>query len=165
MQVLLLSGGSIFQSTLPEFRNLVRTNSYLSSISNRLGASSPRARLFGMLVAMVLSNLLESPGKAIQFELDETEKAEFDFYRRLVQIHDCVGSMQSLKPIDPSTKWPSRPKQRLKNQARPVEMISIKKPTNESDDGLMSYEKPDSDPEDSEEDPTLITRSKPNAPV
>lgn len=52
-------------------------------------------------------------------------------------------------------------------QAESSKVISIEEvdDDSESEDDLISYQKPDDDPEDSDEDPTLINRSKPKAPV
>jgi telomere length regulation protein len=44
-----------------------------------------------------------------------------------------------------------------------IEEISDK--SEAEDEDLMMYEKPDTDASDSEEDPTLIQRSKPSPPV
>ncbi|KAI5302499.1 hypothetical protein KEM55_001054, partial [Ascosphaera atra] len=44
-----------------------------------------------------------------------------------------------------------------------IEVLTIE--DEEEDKDLLPYEKPDSDPEDSEDDVTLIDRSKPNPPV
>jgi telomere length regulation protein len=54
-------------------------------------------------------------------------------------------------------------------QAKPhTKVMAIEEISDESeaeDEDLMMYEKPDTDASDSEEDPTLVQRSKPRPPV
>lgn len=133
-----------------------------------------------MVVAMGISALVDSPDKAMKFDLEEMNSEEAKWYRSLTGIGDSIGSIESL------TDWkeamaPQQPKKDSKTSTskhavedvshkhvhttRIVAIEEITTDSEEEDDDLMSYEKPDSDASDSEDDPTLIQRSKPTAPV
>ena len=98
----------------------------------------------------------------------------------LPQLDDHVGSIANLENLaDLKSPGSSQAKKKdrgtpLKKSRKPkserpaTKIVSVQEVSEDSeseDEDLVSYEKPDSDPSDSEEDPTLIQRSKPNAPV
>lgn len=126
---------------------------------------------------MAISKLLDSPDKAMKFELEEMESDEALWYMSLPKTDDQVGSVKDLiasqKEISGSDKpsKSSRPqvKRGLKkpvNETVKSRIVSIEEITDESEgDDLLPYDKPDTDASDSDEDPTLIQRSKPSAPV
>lgn len=136
-----------------------------------------------MIVGMAISQQIEPPGKAMKFDLEEMESEEAKWYLNLVNVKDSVGSVETLKLKKPSEtqRKPKKAKKdilsRPSNRDRPQlgghtsKVVSIEEITEDSekeeeeDDDLFPYEKPDSDAEDSEDDPTLINRSKPTAPV
>ncbi|KAH8814988.1 telomere length regulation protein-domain-containing protein [Xylogone sp. PMI_703] len=178
-QVLLLAAGYVHRTSALRLSMLMRTGKHLSVISNRLAASSPRARFLGMVVGEALSSLVDKNDKLLDFKVEEMNTAEAKWYKGLVTVSDKIGSVELLKsgsmttPRKKAQKTTSLGDSRLKsipkiapNSSKIVSIEEVETDDEESDDeGLTPYMKPDSDEEDSDEDPTLITRNKPTAPV
>jgi telomere length regulation protein len=156
----------------------MRSGAHLSAISNRLAASSPRARFLGMVVGEALSALIDKGDKIMDFKMDEMTSSEAKWYKSLVNVSDTPGP---LKPLISRLRAKVSKKSQLQSVQRPKKptvaqagskIVAIEE-VNDSDtddqesenDGLAPYAKPDSDGEDSDEDPTLIMRNKPTAPV
>src|ERR1700738_548814 len=76
---------------------LLRSSSYLNAVSNRLAASSARARFLGMVIGEALSSLVEKPDKQMKFKLEELESSEARWYKSLTQVRDTTGSLDLLK--------------------------------------------------------------------
>lgn len=155
---------------------IMRTGSHLSVVSNRLAASSPRARFLGMVIGEALSSLVDKGDKVMDFKLDDTKTPEAKWYKSLVNVSDTIGNLEPLKskfvPHIPKitkaakSKPASKPNPLRENsKIIAIEEIEDDDEVESDDDGLTPYAKPDSDAEDSDEDPTLITRNKPTAPV
>ena len=164
---------------------LSKSSPYLHAVSNRLAASLPRARFLGMVVGMAISRLVDAPDKAMKFDVDEPELAECEWWYELARTEDTIGSVEDLSHSFPTrthqdaqtqlrTKKPAESSsQHRKRDALPSKIVSIEGVDDDEDDqkdgseeeDLIPYQKPDEDPEDSEEDPTLIRRDKPRAPV
>ncbi|KFY31072.1 hypothetical protein V493_01436 [Pseudogymnoascus sp. VKM F-4281 (FW-2241)] len=173
-QILLLCAGYVHRTSPMKIKILARSGVYLNAVSNRLSASSDRARFLGMLVGETISSLVEPTEKQMDFKMEELKSPEAQWYKGLVAVRDSVGSVESLRNhIVPEAK-PS--KQSLPREAskliRPPQhsskIISIEEIGDEGSEGdsdLVPYTKPDSDEEDSDEDPTLVVRNKPTAPV
>jgi telomere length regulation protein len=132
-----------------------------------------------MVVGEALSSMVDKGDKRMDFKMDEMKTPEAKWYKSLVTVSDTVG------PLDPLI---SRPQATVAKKAHPQssqrpekhkvvqggsKIVAIEEVDDsdgdqsyESDNnGLVPYAKPDSDEEDSDEDPTLITRNKPTAPV
>jgi telomere length regulation protein len=128
-----------------------------------------------MVVGEALSRLVDKEDKRMDFKVDEMSTAEARWFKSLVNVSDTIGSLDPLKSgraANPAkhTK-PRSSKAATKSQAPSAgsKIISIEEiETDEEesdDDDLTPYAKPDSDAEDSDEDPTLITRNKHTSPV
>jgi telomere length regulation protein len=154
---------------------LLRSSTYLTAISNRLASSATRARFLGMVVGEALSSLVDQPDKRMKFKLEELESAESKWYQSLTSVHDSVGPTDLLKPaiiIKPherrkpqSSKTEARNTQ-LRGQSKIISIEELSDGSAKSEDGnFVPYAKPDSDPEDEDEDPTLVQRNKLIAPV
>lgn len=151
----------------------------MRSISNRLGASIPRARFLGMIMATAISRLADPGDKNIDFGVDELETEEAQRWLDLVHVKDEPGQLEDLvkhesvklkaQPDDAR----SAPKQRLNVQKRSsqvqrskiISIEEIEDDEEDTEDDLPSHLKPDDDPSDSDEDPTLLNRNKPSAPI
>lgn len=177
-QVLLMAAGIVNRNDAQELSTIARSSLYLSAISNRLAASSTRASLLGMIVGTAISQLVDSKEKQMNFSTEEINSAEGQWYRSLTQLTDTVGSIGDLKPStsasieQPSSLSPNRFKNGKFSKpstttASTSKIISIEELDNSEseDEDLVMYEKPDSDPSDSDEDPTLVQRDRPVAPV
>ena len=133
-----------------------------------------------MVVGMAISALVDPPDKAMKFDLEEMDSEDARWYRSLTGVEDSIGSVEYLsdwkentshKETKKDTKDPA-PKsvvggisQARTHTSKIVAIEEVSTDPEDEDDDLMSYEKPDSDASDSEDDPTLIQRSKPTAPV
>ncbi|KAI0896826.1 telomere length regulation protein-domain-containing protein [Annulohypoxylon nitens] len=175
-QVLLLSAGYVHRPTPIKLTMLSRSSSYLNAVSNRIASSQNRARFLGMVVGEALSGLVHGKETKLDFKMDEMDTEEAKWYKSLVQISDKPGPLDPLResivlsnPV--SEPKPARssatPTQRPGKQ--PVQSGFIIEEIEDDDEGedpdLVPYTKPDSDAEDSDDDPTLINRDKPKAPV
>lgn len=145
----------------------------MSGISNRLAASQNRARILGMIVGETLSKIVHNAETKLDFKMEETSSDEATWYKSLINISDSIGSVEILRAkLTPQSTKNVTPKQKLKqNEKKSVPTVSkakaiIEEVDSESEDeGLKAYAKPDSDEEDSDDDPTLVRRAKPKAPV
>lgn len=179
-QVLLLAAGYVHRANARALATLLRSRTYLSTISNRLGASQTKARFLGMVVGEALSGLVDE-GKKLNFDMEEMRSEEADWYKGLVRIHDTIGSIDLLRSRRRLSEGPSTASQRKPQLQKTVETAAIRRPapmprtagfvieeldgSDEDEDDLIPYGKPDSDAEDSDDDPTMLRRDKPKAPV
>ena len=176
-QVVLLAAGYVHRRNASELESIAKSGFYLTAITNRLAASSPRSRFLGMVVGMAISRLIDSPDKVMKFEFEEME-SEALWYMSLTMVEDRVGSIKDLTPsritqsyesaqipqkITRSKGMASKPSQPNQKTSKIISIETIS--DGSGSDDFVSYEKPDTDASDSEEDPTLIQRSRPNAPV
>ncbi|KAK4659258.1 telomere binding protein [Podospora pseudocomata] len=174
-EVLLLSAGYVHRLSPIKLTLMMRTSVWLNAISNRLTAPHQKARLLGMWMGEALSNLVDKGDKRLNFNTE----GEFDematWYKGLTQVSDEIGSMEPLFESPPTIrpKRKTSPSKAAKTAPRPpgqhpqtgfiIEELSDEEGPEEDD--LVPYAKPESDEEDSDDDPTLIRRDKPKAPV
>ena len=130
-----------------------------------------------MAIGTAISELVDPKEKRMNFKSEEIDGPDGQWYQNLVNVCDSVGSISDLKAVSPkpkdfSTKSLKGVIKRIKNgdmtSGTTSKVISIEEISDESeneDEDIPIYEKPDSDKEDSDEDPTLIQRNKPTAPV
>ena len=131
-----------------------------------------------MLVGTAVSEMVDAEGKRMKFSAEEVDNTEGRWYRSLVTIQDTVGSIEDLKTknravksfpakkqVPISTRSSNGPSTRNEQASRIIAIEEIDDEIESEDDGLMTYEKPDSDLSDEDEDPTLIQRDRPTAPV
>ncbi|CAG8892212.1 unnamed protein product [Penicillium egyptiacum] len=177
-QVILLAAGHLYRLDQAQVKEVGRSGAYLNAVSNRLAASSNRARLLGMIVGTGISELIEEPDKVLKFDLEDMRSEEALWYLDLTKVQDEVGSPESIKalqetlPAKPEVVR-SKPTQKPKAQFSrhhtskivAIEEIEDIGEDEDEDDDLIPYEKPDDDAYDSDDDPTLIQRNKPTAPV
>ncbi|KAL2819815.1 telomere length regulation protein-domain-containing protein [Aspergillus granulosus] len=177
-QVILLAAGYLNRLNTVELKSIGRTGVFLNAVSNRLAAASTRARFLGMLIGAAISQLIEEPGKAMRFDLEEMESAEAEWYLSLIRTEDSIGSLGSIRPqLTGSAELklksiPTSHSRRFKKatQATTAKIVAIEEIDDlegeeDEDEDLIPYEKPDEDPSDSDDDPTLVQRNKPTAPV
>lgn len=136
-----------------------------------------------MITGVAISDLVDSPEKKMKFDMDEMNGSESKWYTSLTKVRDSIGSVKDLKmtcsddlsppkTLDTAPKTKPRMKGVAKKRPEALDVtskiISIEEVFDEGDmesDDLIAYEKPDSDEEDEDEDPTLVQRNKPTAPV
>ena len=113
------------------------------------------------------------------------DTAEAKWYLNLIHVEDKVGKIGDLqrntvvKPEIKISNLSSRPKPSQNTKRRDAQQVAVSQfnatipsalriveiDDEEADDDLIPYAKPDSDPEDEDEDPTLVQRNKPKPPV
>lgn len=174
-QVLLIVAGYVHRSDPQQLAELARSSTYLNAISNRLAASLPRSTILGMIVGTAVSELVDAKEKQMNFAAEEVESAEGQWYRTLTRLEDTVGSISDMKTESTLSKMknlsPKAEAKLSKSFVQPApssKIVSIEEIESGSDseeDDLPRYEKPDSDASDSDEDPTLVQRDRPSAPV
>ncbi|KAF2836445.1 hypothetical protein M501DRAFT_996622 [Patellaria atrata CBS 101060] len=179
-QRLLLACGYVHRKQPIALLMIARSSTHGSGMTNRIAASSPRARFLGMVVGVAISELVDKPESRMKFDFDESEKTEVEYLTDLTRIKDNIGTIEDLKMDEREPQ--KRSKQILTTQKANLESVKsnakssskiteIKVPRvveildDSEDDDLVPYSKPDSDPEDDTEDATLVQRNKPIAPV
>ncbi|KAL1840170.1 hypothetical protein VTJ49DRAFT_744 [Mycothermus thermophilus] len=179
-QVLLLTAGYVYRTSPVKLAMALRSGPWMNAISNRLAASNQRARFLGILVGEALSGLVDKEDKRLNFKMEETGQPEGRWYKGLVEVSDSVGPLDALhrihvRQLHTETTTESKNKHKLPKPApKPmtphepksgfiIEELSDGEPPEEDD--IVPYAKPDSDPEDSDDDPTLVRRDRPKAPV
>ncbi|PHH69150.1 hypothetical protein CDD80_6979 [Ophiocordyceps camponoti-rufipedis] len=181
-QVLLLSAGCVARLSPLKLAMLLKTGTYLRAISNRIAATQARARFLGMVVGESLSALSEGKAKKLDFHMEEMETDEADWLKGLCRTEDHVGPFDSLTSSTlsiPSTLPVSstastipyrqaisrrKPKPRPTTSTPPPKALIEEINSSGDEDDLAPYPK-GSDPEDSDDDATLVQRNKPRPPV
>lgn len=185
-QILLLVAGYAHRAQPMSLFIMARSSAHLNGMSNRLNSSSPKARFLGMVVGMAVSDLVDKSGSKMNFNIDDMKTPEGKWYQRLVRVDDKVGNYTEIKNVfsnettnplsknSRTTETPASRKKPVPSKPKPKPMIQEEPrgsrimevlDDSEEDDDLVPYAKPDSDPEDEDEDPTMINRDKPKAPV
>ena len=131
-----------------------------------------------MIVGTAISELVDSKDRQINFSTEEIMSTEGQWYKSLTNLTDAVGSIEDLKPstlalsgtISSSSQDGFKSGKASKTSFTTVstsKIISIEELENSEseDEDLVKYQKPDSDPSDSDEDATLVQRNRPVAPV
>ncbi|KAL8995110.1 MAG: hypothetical protein Q9169_005093 [Polycauliona sp. 2 TL-2023] len=174
---LLLLVGYVYRKLPSYLAETARSSLYLNSISNRLAASSQRVSLLGMYLGTAMSKLIDPPERRMNFDSEEMTSSRGQRYLSLTEIQDSLGSMDDLKrkevkselsfrPAKTTASKEKNPKERNEKASEGSKIISIEEVDDQSEDEVLPmYAKPDSDASDSDDDPTVIERNKPTAPV
>ena len=159
--------------------DLSRSSVYLNAISNRLAASSHRARFLGMVLGNAVSELVDTKDKKMVFTAEELSSSDGQWYTSLTKAYDAIGLIEDLKhvgassakslgkrsrPVTSSAKS-TKPTKSPNESSRIISIEEINDSSGSESEDLPMYEKPDSDPSDEDEDPTLVQRNKPTPPV
>lgn len=178
-QISLLLAGYSYRHDRRALETLSKSSVYLNAISNRLAASSPRARFLGMVLGNAVSALVDPEDKRMKFTAEELNSSDGQWYINLTNVEDTIGLIKDLKPLEASSvKSLGKRARPVTSNAKPTKLtkppnasskiISIEEINDSSEsesDDLPMYGKPDSDPSDEDEDPTLVQRDRPTAPV
>ena len=132
-----------------------------------------------MLVGTAVSELVDTEGKRLKFPMEELDSEDGKWYRSLTTIEDKVGIIEDLKKDVPQAKKLPAAKGRIPRAAkqnyttsskadavsRVIAIEEVQDDLESEDEDIAMYEKPDSDASDEDEDPTLVQRDRPSAPV
>jgi len=116
-----------------------------------------------MIVGESLSCKLDPEDRRLKFKVPETEADSAESWRNLIDIDDTLGDLKDLQSGVIDTHDASEP--------APEETISADdflvdaEEDGDEDADLQKYAFPDSDAEDSDDDPTLVTREKTTPPL
>ncbi|KAK0786551.1 telomere binding protein [Friedmanniomyces endolithicus] len=187
-QTLLLTAGYLHRANPVAVLIIARSSGHMQGTSSRLDASGQRARWLGMVVATAISGLVDRDGSRMNFGVDEMRTEEASWYLRFGQsrgshwytvmlvrrerdleaaqnpLPSLAGPPHQLagKPVF----GPPRPPTPAQTEVIGEKVTEILDDiSDEEDDDLKSYAKPDSDAEDSDEDATLVNRNKARPPV
>jgi telomere length regulation protein len=189
-QMIIMTAGYLHRISPMSVLMAARSSGHMQGVSNRLDSSNERARWLGMIVGTALSSKVDKAGSKMSFGTDDMLTREAKWYFSLIDIQDQVREMEDFSPLFTVKSSIGRRRESPQPTARSVEMPIINgKPmfgpvrppipvqteiigpkvsevleTDENDE-IQAYAKPDSDPEDSDEDATLVKRNKPRPPV
>lgn len=155
---------------------MAKSTYHVNGMSNRIGAASPRARFLGIAIGTAMSKMVDKPELQLKIDLEGTEAEEARWYERLTNVNDELGSISDLRTKPTTVSSASRPPPKRRPAIKVAKssgitgiqgprVIEVLSETEDEDADLVAYSKPDSDPEDSDDDPTAINRNKPTAPV
>ena len=181
MQVILLAVGALSRIDIGAVRATSKSGLFISAVSNRLGASIPRARVLGMILATAVSRLVDPADRTVNFGVEDVETPDAFGWLRLIEVDDKPSNLDDLLQLDfpdgPKMRQqknavahsiPRKPKQPVQPQASKIiaiEEVDDDEGGDSEEDDLPAYQKLDFDPSDSDEDSTLLNRTKPSAPV
>lgn len=190
-QTLLMTAGYVHRQEPMALLMTARSSNHMQGVSRRLDSSNAKARWLGMVVGTAMSSLVDKDGAKMNFGTDDMQTEDADWYLQLVYVSDTIGTLENFNDLLHARDGSRQPKRRYKKIASRDEMPKLNgKPIfgpprppiqtevigekvteipdsdHESDvDNLKPYGKPDSDPEDSDEDATLVNRHKARPPV
>ena len=190
-QTLLIAAGCVHRETPMALLMTARSSNHMQGVSHRLDSSNAKARWLGMIVGTTISSLVDKDGAKMNFGTDDMQTEDAEWYLQLVHVDDTIGALKDFHGVLQAQDKSKQLKKRGKKVKPPVEMPKLNgKPLfgpprppvqtevigekvtemldsdgEADDDRLKPYAKPDSDPEDSDEDATLVTRKKARPPV
>ena len=133
-----------------------------------------------MTIAVAVSRLVDPADKVMDFGSEEMQAESVQRMLDLVNKNDEPGNVEDLRsmkgakdlpvveePAEDGKQAKKASSQRQSTKLQTSKIISIEEVEDgdDEDEDLIPYGKPDDDPSDSDEDPTLINRYKPSAPV
>lgn len=146
--------------------SITKTKEWTEGISNHLESTSERIRFLGMITGEAISaQITADPKKRLSFGVPDTQTHEAHWWRALIEVED---TMSDLKDLDAGVV-------ELPEEVQTAESMLPEESTNiseyiideseSSEDEFETMRIPDSDDEDSDEDPTLVDREKLRPPV
>ncbi|KAI9714983.1 MAG: telomere binding protein [Chrysothrix sp. TS-e1954] len=173
-QVLLLAVGYVHRVNRELVSKLARSSLHTKGVSTRLGTSSQKARLLGMVVGTAVSMLVDGPDTRMTFEFEKEDQDEVRWYQSLITINDRRGTLKDLSRDSQQTKnctngatttTKAVKKAPMPSKTPTKSKIMVIEEVTSDDDDLIPYAKPDSDPEDDTDDATMVDRNKLKPPV
>lgn len=136
-------------------------------VSNHLESTSDRIRFLGMIVGeAVTSRVIQDEKKRMIFDVPETRTAEANWWRSLIEIEDKMTGLEYLRAglvelpddLNVITAEPA-------NEIDVSELLEDDLIESSDDEEFQAMRVPDSDDEDSDDDPSLVDREKLRPPV
>ncbi|KAK6342697.1 telomere binding protein [Orbilia javanica] len=184
VQCLLLCAGYVHSQPPSYLKIIARSSSFMNGVSNHLASTNTRVRFLGMIVGETISTLVDKSERQLKFKdsLDASDE-EAAKWRALITVDDIMPNFDIFKDkafaFSSSKRSPKKPAPASAKKPTIVEITDTPSSTavdttpstriqeldSSSDDDLVPYPKPDSDPEDSDDDATLVNRKKVQPPV
>jgi len=184
VQILLLVAGVFHRTSPQQLVGQIKSSKYMKSISDHLASQSAQIRWLGMVVGSALSSLVDKEGLQLKIDDEDLSTSEAKWYlllpsiiispRKTLELSTLFSTRDFVQP-GPNTTMEDP---RLTGADIPGTLPnleggnSVKVPSKvnriqilDDGDGLIQMQKPDSDPEDDDEDPTLVNREKIKPPV
>lgn len=140
-------------------KGIFRSQLFLTGVSERLSASSNRCKELGVIVAEMMSSIVDDVTKALKFQQKISDSA---YWSSLYAHVDKIGELMDLQmPVEPSSQTISAPAFEVVKQDAADKVDS---PIRMSQT-LASVELSDSDDPDSDDEPTIPKSKRPSRPV
>lgn len=153
-QMLLLS---LAHTSSARLREISSSQTYNEGLSNRLSASVDRVRFLGMIIGESISRKIDPYERRLKFKVPETEESSAESWRSLIDIDDDLRPLKDLQGGIVEEVGDSSAGE--EPSMVPAEEFLVDE-EDELDTDLPTYPAPDSDAEDSDDDPTLLSREK-----
>ena len=129
-----------------------------------------------MVFGSTISEVVDEPGKRLDFTAEETDGVEWQWYKDLSIEKTEIGPISNLRLRQKQSKATQQRQGGNKalveskagsksSQDQSSKIMGIDEMTDETEADLPIYQKPDSDPEDDDDDPELVQRNKLTPPV
>ncbi|KAF3127130.1 telomere binding protein [Orbilia oligospora] len=185
VQCLLLCVGYVHSQPPSYLKIIARSSSFMNGVSNHLASTNTRVRFLGMIVGETISTLVDKSERQLKFKdsLDASDE-EAAKWRALVNIDDIMPNFDIFKDKAFEDSPPRKPSKKLASSTKKPDIVEISSSStpgttsisnipstriqeldSSSDDDFIPYPKPDSDPDDSDDDATLVNRKKVPPPV
>lgn len=189
-QNILICAGYLHSDQPQAVLQAARSSGHMQGVSNRLACNGERARWLGMIVGTGMSRLVDEGVTKMDFGTADMQTAEATAYLGLINVVIPVGNphelftrveevaqdrstvgqthrqtSKTLPIINGKQAFGPEPPLTLLQKSTGPQVVELDDEELDADSDLKPYAKPDSDPEDSEEDATLVNRKKVRPPV
>lgn len=151
----------IAHTNTSRLREISLSSVYNEGLSNRLSASVDRIRFLGMIVGESISCKIDPEERRLKFKVPETEDAAAEAWRSLINIDDEI---YPLKDLHSGIVEEAKEISVAEPELNPAEEAVVDE-VDDLDSDLPTYPLPESDAEDSDDDPTLVSREKTPNPL
>ena len=157
-QILLLA---LARTTPSHLKDISTMPDYNEGLSNHLSASMDRIRFLGMIVGESISRKIDLEERRLKFKVPETEHKSAESWRSLIDVDDELAEIKDLQSgiTEEVQEASGEDEGIMKTEEFLVD------DADEMDEGLQSYPAPESDAEDSDDDPTVVSHEKTPIPL
>lgn len=153
---------SLAHTNLARLREISSSPTYNEGLSNRLSASVDRVRFLGMIVGESISRKIDPEGRRLKFKVPETEESSAESWRSLIDVDDDLRPLKDLQGgiVEETVDQPVQEEPSMV----PAEEFLVDE-LDDLDSDLPTFPAPESDAEDSDDHPTLVSREKIPTPL
>jgi telomere length regulation protein len=149
-------------ANLSKLKEISTSPVYNEGLSNRLSVSVDRIRFLGMIVGEAISRKVDPENQRLKFKVPETEDSSAEAWRSLIDVDDELYPLKSLQEgiVEDTADNPV-----TEEIQRPSGEDLVFDESDDPDKDLPKYPVPEFDAEDSDDDPTLVSREKISKPL